>query len=639
MRYPVLLSLLLLCAPARAQKPPSKDVAPDKHASTLSAPSKDHPPRAVAGVLDLEHSTLPALTQAGAFLDCAPEADGDCGSGYAWHCYDSTGAAVTVQNECGNGAELGPFVDSAGNRQYVMADITDATAPYIAAADAAALGLDQLWLGAYTLVVVARPTTAVTIYPSLVGHGPTNTSGVRLYGTATQTVGRHSQAGTTQFATNNVPHEARWSAVSLSYTGVSGAANNITTRTNGNAANSTIDDPVAPTAYNLYFGRENSGGAMRGPLARVLIFDRQLSSADLAVIEAQVNGMAGRVANASVDSNGTRYVLGDDGQYRAMGQDMTVAQADGIDVWESVTNYWTDSLDASAWADVGTPTIGTNAASGPFAQYNLGAEADSITDDDGAALEGKESASAGTATGTYTVSCYLASSTATTYTLSVVTDGTGGGSCTGTGLTSSFTRATCTPTAVSGTPSYVKARVLVGDSVDDTGAIYVSDCELTKTAYAQRPCLAGGTAATCPADVVSVSTSGWPQTHGCVELEYTPSVANGFATNRRLLYARDGSNGWNLLILGTTGALDWQTYSGGANTDKSVNLTWTQGQRYEIRACWSTDGTGNLWRDGALVLSFTGAVVPGALPATAYLGSLTTQHFANGRLRLLKVTR
>ncbi len=635
-------ALTLIAALLLAQKPPSKDVAPGKHTSTLSAPSKDHPPRAVAGVLDLTHSTLPALGQAGAFFDCAPEADAGCGSGYAWACYTASGTKGTVQNKCANGAELGPFVDSAGARQYVMSDITDATAPYIAAADAAALGLDQLWLGAWTVVAVARPTSKTSTNPFLLAHGAFNATGVEMYGFASFVALRVNQAGASQPASVNVTPLERWSTSSITYTGASGVASNLAARINGNVGSAgTATDPVAPTDRHLYFGRGNtSGGPIRGPLARVLIYDRQLSSAELATIEAQVNGMVGRVANASVDSNGTRYVLGDDGQYRAMGQDMTVAQADGIDVWESVTNYWTHSLDASAWADVGTPTIGTNAASGPFALYNLGAEADSITDDDGAALEGKESASAGTATGTYTVSCYLASSTATTYTLSVVTDGTGGGSCTGTGLTSSFTRATCTPTAVSGTPSYVKARVLVGDSVDDTGAIYVSDCELTKTTYAQRPCLAGGTAATCPADVVSVSTSGWPTSHGRIVLKYTPAVADGFAVTRRLVTARSGASGWSIDIEASTGKLVLYTGNAGANTSKTSDaLTWTAGQEYEVDVRFGLDGVVSFFRDGVAVGTATGAAIVDVIGVTAYLGSTGSASFANGRIRLLKVTR
>jgi hypothetical protein len=177
-------------------------------------------------------------------------------------------------------------------------------------------------------------------------------------------------------------------------------------------------------------------------------------------------------------------------------------------------NAWSSTpLDVNTWTDVATPTIGASAIVSPFSRMKSTNVCKLMTDNDGAAFEGKRSGELGTKLisaqipaldGGFGVwanaSCTLAAGTAGTTTdkarIRFITDGTfdaGSSTCDITGLTS-------TPSSYPGADgistgcyawidlaSTIKADVLVGTAAAETGSVTVCECRITNTAFKDLP--------------------------------------------------------------------------------------------------------------------------------------------------------
>lgn len=130
-----------------------------------------------------------------------------------------------------------------------------------------------------------------------------------------------------------------------------------------------------------------------------------------------------------------------------------------------------------AWSDVGTPTCDANALIGPFNTLTM----ERITDDDGAAKEGRSQPASTTNQTKHTGSCYVKAGTADSVTISMVGTGNSAGDCsaTFTGLsTTTSTRAFCTsPAAYGAGLTAVTVSILVGSTVGVTGSVYVEACQ------------------------------------------------------------------------------------------------------------------------------------------------------------------
>ncbi len=648
MNLRALLSALVLCSSAAARQPPHSSERLVAHLPLrYSALDCDQLPSSVAGDVA---------------LCCEVEADAGCGDGYAWVCQDGAGASIPVNNKCGNGAETGPFADRTGAQKYVLKNLVDATAPRVLAADAAAAGLDTLIAAnAWTAYVVARPVaTAAELVEYGVFGTPTQgftleaqgASGVRCY--------RGDGSVTSGTAGNGYAVANEWIATSCTYNGTTLRQR----MQNGAAGTVAASAAQAPTNDNLMFGTGDAGGnPITGNLYFVAIFDRVLADTELDALNQLAWGTQGSRFHAATNRETTAMIEGGDGQWYSMGRDVMIAQADGLESHTPVTNYWQSWLDASAWTSVGTPTITTNTDAGPFSKYANGNEADTISDDDVAALEGKASSSAGTTTGTYYVSCWLAAGTSTDYTLSVVTDGTGGGSCTGTNLTSSFVRQECYPTAVGGAPTTITGRVLVGDAVGDTGTIRVAGCQLERSAaqvFAGRPCPTNGAAATCNADFTSFAATDVPTRRARVEYAMKGRYARqqAYAANFRPISCAQqfDAAGWEIVGKPVAGSddncpcVDWAnppTLSSCVDADTANTCAYAGGSAHRYSFWWREDGEWEGLYDGTRIKVGDPSLTAGANPTTisgglCYIGTegrLTGFSHINGRIHDLRIFR
>jgi hypothetical protein len=390
-----------------------------------------------------------------------------------------------------------------------------------------------------------------------------------------------------------------------------------------------------------------------------------LSPSDIASIHNALQAMSATAGpDATLDRNSTAWAEDASGQYQAFGQDMAAQTEDGISIDGTVTNYATNSIDWSAATDVGTPTdcmagapANCDSTSGPLSSYNAGAEADTVGDDDGAGYEGARIATETTYTGSYIAWAMVTSGTETGATIDIQTDGTGSKTCTYSDLDGAASSVNGTVTALSladwwriectttigGAPSATTADVLIGDAAADTGTLIFSARQAERSSFAGRLCLAGGSPATCLADNVSVATTGWPTSSGCVELTYTPEVADGFAADRFLLDAYDNAagKGWYIYIVASTGVLRWYSRGVGAGTTKdSGALTWTAGASYDLEVRWYANGVVKGYRNDVLVINHTGADLATAAEATAYIGSTSgTSSSAMGRIKGGRVSK
>lgn len=172
-----------------------------------------------------------------------------------------------------------------------------------------------------------------------------------------------------------------------------------------------------------------------------------------------------------------------------------------------------EALDGASWLVDGTPTRTANT----WDSGSGSATGETIDDDNGAALEGVYQ-NLGTASGTYTMSCYMQAGTSTTANFRFNTDGTGSAICNFSGLSSVTQRKTCTAT-IGGVPTFINAVVYPGQNTTDTGSIKVDKCQVESGSVATSYT---GTARAAQTTTVA-TPAGLSRTEGAAKICITPS--------------------------------------------------------------------------------------------------------------------
>lgn len=199
------------------------------------------------------------------------------------------GQAVTVQNAAANGFESSPFWPDANGPLTAAKDITDATAPFVAAATAEQLLGSTFWSGDHTVYVVGLARTLTTATPGIFSHSSISVDGVYMQvASAASVAGRWNLGAGGQTVSAPVGGVLdEWSVMSLGRSG-----SNYFVRSNGQETTAAVTaTAVNPSTRDLKFGRlDASGSPMRGPLACVLFYSAAHSSDQKKEIEARVFG-------------------------------------------------------------------------------------------------------------------------------------------------------------------------------------------------------------------------------------------------------------------------------------------------------------------------------------------------------------
>ena len=501
----------------------------------------------------------------------------ECGVGIydgtdEWQCRKADGTQVPVQNAASCGVTTDTSIIRAdGTQGKGLAAVSDSCAPYILNADVPAGALDVT----RDFGVVIHHNGAISVNGVYLSMGRYNADGIY-----NQSSGCYFSGGVGVNQIIGLGH-ITYGGSSVQYCGRNG--NNIEVFANGTFSSAALSITPSASSRNLYFGRyETTGFATDRPCYYARFYNRSLPTAELDRLN---EILAGSIDATIVRATTGFSVIGD--KVLSFGNNAAAVTTTGIYVGRSVTNEWVNSLDASAWTVVGTPTITTDTDAGPLSVYAGGNEADTITDDDAASKECVY-VQIGTTTGDYTVSAYLAAGTITDYTLSVVTDGTGSVDCTGTDLTSTFSRKTCSAT-VGGTPTYVRGQLCVGDTAADTGSIKVSGAQGEAAAQAGKPCPAGASAATCAVDQITVPKEQLPTGQFEICLDYTPDNDAPSATET-LVSSYTSGNGIKL-FRSSTNDVTLESWQGGASSScslaaGSMTTPWQGGVTKRICAIW-----------------------------------------------------
>jgi hypothetical protein len=445
-----------------------------------------------------------------------------------WQCYDNTGAQMTGMTQ-GVGATYAPSFAPAPDGGWFQAlnhidDTSSGTA--IPRIDNAAIR--NIFGGDHTIIAAGYSTTDVNANGGWWGMITDGTNVVQLRHSASQFEFLESPGGIT--AANNGKCLLGWCVASFRRS--SGTLTVRTDGTNSAQAGATTGNVTGSNAW--YFGGGvgvccTPAGAMGGALAWTAFYNEAKTDAQIHAMEKAWYG-ATPITSGGSGSVGTSYgtiigkEAGDSGfvYVYSPGAYLTDPVL-GIRSQNAMQNFWAaDPLAAATWTDVATPTVTSNASAGPFFRWKNTNECDLIVDDNAAAFEGKESATAGTSSSWYNASCYLKAGTSGTTTtkarIQFVTDGTfdaGTQVCDVTGLTSTAGRypAGLGCWAWIDNPTSVKADVLVGNATSDTGSITVCQCQLTKSAFPELPAV----------DNVSKGAN-WPELDGG---RGTGGIANG----------------------------------------------------------------------------------------------------------------
>jgi len=177
----------------------------------------------------------------------------------------------------------------------------------------------------------------------------------------------------------------------------------------------------------------------------------------------------------------------------------------GLDTFSAVTNNFANPTTPSAMLKTGSPNVSGK----------------TVEDVSSSELQGVYSACL-TTTGVRTLSCYLRAGSSSQVALRFNTNGTGSAICPITGLTQTSTRYSCS-TTVGGTPTFVTSVVYPAEDAIISGAavgsILVDQCQCEAAGTAGRRC----DAASCAADVHTISTAGWPTTVGSLTIKWRRS--------------------------------------------------------------------------------------------------------------------
>jgi hypothetical protein len=242
-----------------------------------------------------------------------------------------------------------------------------------------------------------------------------------------------------------------------------------------------------------------------------------------------------------------------------------------------------EALDSADWSDNAAGTCSTTANTWDFGTGALSGE--TLTDGDAAVSCGRKQSVTTSATGAWTLSCYLKAGTASNARLYVtVAGGTGTTTCSAVPLTSTVTRATCPITAGAGVTS-LTGGVVVGANGADTGTVLAGGCQLEQN---------GTTLATTyiPTTTATVTRSGvkhefstpaaLSRTEGCARLTLTPIWTGNqpvVANVRVLAFASTSSsylpNGGAGVYLTDGSTVTTSTTSFAATNPKTYRLWWS----------------------------------------------------------------
>jgi hypothetical protein len=172
-----------------------------------------------------------------------------------------------------------------------------------------------------------------------------------------------------------------------------------------------------------------------------------------------------------------------------------------------------DALTNAAWSDVGTPGV-ADGATDPFG----GTTGDTITDNDGAAFEGRSQSITVSAGAAHILHCYLKAGTSLKARLSL--DGTTGD--VSTLSTTTWTRFSVSDASSSGTS--IAVQVLVGNAAGDTGSVIFGGCGAETGARMTSYIITAGS-------TVARVTDGVPTFPVAIAMGSTASVAISITTN------------------------------------------------------------------------------------------------------------
>ncbi len=520
----------------------------------------------------------------------------------SWECVKNDGTSLGTVTQ-GTSTQYGlAYPASAG--LYSMVDLTNSERPSMATSPT----LDAIWASDWTVQLYGYPTDRGSGFEAYGDWSGLN--GGTRYGLKLRTDGT-TLNGTFYESTARTASQASnlngWAFVSARrYAGphrivrVSGADGTDVT---------TSGTQGSPTSGSYYFGAEDDNTKqLFGPLTFVNFYSDDKTAAQLRAMAETFYGLATGAWNTAsqgstgVDQlavNGTIAVLAD--------SPGVVHQTLGLRTTEGTinTNSWAaDALAAGSWTDIGTSTVDSNVSQGPLYTWKYAAEADRINDANAVAFSGRESTgSAGNTAGPYTVSCYLAAGDSGLVTtkarLRVDTDGSGSTNCDFSDLAATFTRRTCTAN-VTGSPSFVRGRVLVGNATTDTGSILVSQCQLNKGWFASMPQVTNTAKGN---STFILDASGWPSTAlgGKYEVIFTPlwnanTEWSGQVDTIYLVDFYDASSVHTAVMLfgyNSAGNAMQRTQNDSGQTQFDTNIgSLSVGQLYAVSLEWRPNGNG-----------------------------------------------
>lgn len=566
----------------------------------------------VCGVRPFQLSTAYTITPPGALPSsslpsglvalCSPNAGGT-----AWQCLQADGSSFgTVTEGTGADYQLTPFAG-----RYAASDITTAKASHVVSTT-----LDALFKTDHTVVMAWYATTAANAsYQHVFGVTDASSSFYVRNDSGNFKCSYFGTGGLQEPVVGSTQPLNGWTVSACKRSG-----NNHYARVNGTtgsvASGATIaSNFTASTSY--YFGDRwpGSGLPLRGALAWVAFYSSALSDANLKTIEDAYwgvpTGVSGSLAGKTYCSD---Y---DGGAVDCFWSGASIVTANGLRTLRgnvADNKFDTDNLAATAGTDVGTPTIVSAAAPGPFYNLRRANECARVLDDDAAAFEGKQGADGYVSNGFYTASFYLQAGDAGT-TVSkarIKVDVTGGGwidagtsqICDVTGLTYASTRATCTTPkfyADAGSPT-VKASILVGNAASDTGSIMVCERQLNATSFATVPVIDNSARGNTN---YSIDPSAWPDVTqgGKYEVVFVPNTntntdwANGGQTDTIYLFDAHDSTPNHSVVLAfgynTAGRALARTQNGADYTEfLNDGVTLVPGSPYAVSVEWRPAGSG-----------------------------------------------
>ncbi len=308
---------------------------------------------------------------------------------------------------------------------------------------------------------------------------------------------------------------------------------------------------------SYYFGKFHGAGGyeLHGPLIFAAFYSTYKTAAQRRVILDKYWGSytaAGTLGGLSSQYRGIDHTA-TTGNVDIMYPGTALISDGGLVAQKAYTNYWAVNARAPAtWDAVGTPVVTNGTTLNPFSVADGVTTACKLyTVANALALEGAEShTSAGTALGFYNASAYVAAGTAGVVTTKARiewdTDGTiadAGTGCNFTGLTSAVSRLSCNA-KVLGSPTSIKAKLLVGNTVGDVGSIQMCQGQMTVGPGLFLP-TPDSTARGNVYYTLAPTTDGWPTTTvtGKYEVVHSPifDPVTQWYTNLGTYYLFDAS--------------------------------------------------------------------------------------------------